>query len=190
RNIGTAVDIFPVSEITSEILEEYEAIIFGIRDFNMQASIGEKLSLLYDYIRESGGVLMQLKVDSRLHDEHSTPKHAPICISRTRVTEEGAMVTVSDPADPVLNYPNKNTADEFDNWVQERGLYFAEEVDPAYRTPLHMADENERQHNGALLIYRMGKGKFVYTSLSFFRQLPAGVPGANRLFVNLLAKGK
>ena len=190
RNIGTAVDIFPVSEITSEILEEYDAIIFGIRAFNMQASIGEKLPLLYDYIREGGVVLMQYNVNSRLQEEHFTPKPAPFSISRTRVTEEGAKVTFSDPADPVLNYPNKITADDFDNWVQERGLYFAEEVDPAYRTPLHMADENERQHNGALLIYRMGKGKFVYTSLSFFRQLPAGVPGANRLFVNLLAKEK
>src|SRR5690606_41174822 len=96
----------------------------------------------------------------------------------------------SDPTDPVLNYPNKITADDFDHWVHERGLYFAEEIDPGYRTPLYMVDENEQQHKGALLIYSMGKGKLVYTSLSFFRQLPAGVPGANSLFVNLLAKEK
>ncbi|MCC2599790.1 PIG-L family deacetylase [Sphingobacterium sp. FBM7-1] len=190
RNIGTAVDILPVAGITSEILGEYDAIIFGIRAFNMQTSIGEKLPLLYDYIREGGVVLMQYNVHSRLQEEHFTPKPAPFSVSRTRVTEEDAKVTFSDPTDPVLNYPNKITADDFDHWVQERGLYFAEEIDPGYRTPLYMADENEQQHKGALLIYSMGKGKLVYTSLSFFRQLPAGVPGANRLFVNLLAKEK
>ncbi len=190
RNIGTVVDILDVTKITSNVLQQYNAIVFGIRALNINTRITQKLPLIYDYIREGGVVLMQYNVNSRLQEEHFSPKPAPFTITRARVTEEDAKVAFTDPEDPVLNYPNKITPEDFDGWVQERGLYFAEDIDPNYRTPLAMGDKNEPQHNGSLLIYRMGKGKFVYTSLSFFRQLPAGVPGANRLFVNLLAKEK
>ncbi|MBD1424106.1 PIG-L family deacetylase [Sphingobacterium arenae] len=190
RNIGTAVDLLDVAKINSSVLQQYDAVVFGIRALNVRTNITQKLPLIYDYIREGGVVLMQYNVNSRLQEEHFSPKPAPFTITRTRVTEEDANVKFTDPIDPVLNYPNKITHEDFDGWVQERGLYFAENIDPNYRTPLAMGDKNEPQHNGALLLYRMGKGKFVYTSLSFFRQLPAGVPGANRLFVNLLAKEK
>src|SRR5690606_1408097 len=108
----------------------------------------------------------------------------PLKLTRERVTEEDAKVTFIAPTDPVLNYPNKITKEDFDHWVQERGLYFAEDFDKSYSAPLAMNDKNEIPHHGSLLINRIGKGKLVYTSLSCFRQLPAGVPGANRLFVN------
>ncbi|PRD53751.1 LmbE family protein [Sphingobacterium gobiense] len=188
RNIGTAVDILDITKISSSVLQQYDAIVFGVRALNMNTRITQKLPLIYDYIREGGVVLMQYNVNSRLQEEHFSPKPAPFTITRTRVTEEDAKVTFTDPHDPALNYPNKITSKDFDGWVQERGLYFAENIDPLYQTPLAMSDKNEPPHTGSLLIYRMGKGKFVYTSLSFFRQLPAGIPGANRLFVNLLAK--
>ena len=190
RNIGTAVDILDVTKISLSVLQQYDAIVFGVRTLNIHTRIKQKLPLIYDYIKEGGVVLMQYNVNSRLQEEHFSPKPAPFTITRARVTEEDAKVTFTDPKDPVLNYPNRITPEDFNDWVQERGLYFAEDIDPSYRTPLAMGDKNEPQHNGALLIYRMGKGKFVYTSLSFFRQLPAGVPGANRLFVNLLTKEK
>ncbi|TYR37268.1 PIG-L family deacetylase [Sphingobacterium phlebotomi] len=190
RNIGTAVDILDVTKISSNVLQQYDAIVFGVRALNIHARITQKLPLIYHYIQEGGVVLMQYNVNSRLQEEHFSPKPAPFTITRARVTEEDAKVTFTDPKDPVLNYPNNITAEDFDGWVQERGLYFAENIDSHYRTPLAMGDKNEPQHHGSLLIYRMGKGKFVYTSLSFFRQLPAGVAGANRLFVNLLAKEK
>ena len=169
-------------------LAHYDAIVFGVRALNIDTRITQKLPLIYDYIRNGGVVVMQYNVNSRLQEEHFSPKPMPFAITRARVTEEDSNVEFTAPADPVLNYPHKITAQDFDGWVQERGLYFAENIDPGYRTPLAMNDKNEPLHNGSLLIYRMGKGKFVYTSLSFFRQLPAGVPGANRLFVNLLTK--
>jgi len=190
RNIGTTVDILDIAKLRSDVLQQYDAIVFGVRALNIHTHITQKLPLIYNYIQDGGVVLMQYNVNSRLQEEHFSPKPAPFTITRTRVTEEDAKVTFTDPKDPILNYPNKITPEDFNGWVQERGLYFAENIDPSYRTPLAMSDQNEPQHNGALLIHRMGKGKFIYTSLSFFRQLPAGVPGANRLFVNLLAKEK
>lgn len=190
RNIGTTVDILNVAKISSGVLTQYDAVVFGVRALNINTHIAQKLPLIYDYIRNGGVVLMQYNVNSRLQEEHFSPKPAPFTITRTRVTEEDSKVEFTDPTDPVWSYPNQITTQDFEGWVQERGLYFAEDIDPRYRTPLAMSDKNEPLHKGSLLIYRMGKGKFVYTSLSFFRQLPAGVPGANRLFVNLLAKEK
>ena len=190
RNIGTKVDILELNKLNQESLEAYDAIVFGIRALNIYPKINEILPSIYDYVHDGGVVLMQYNVNSRLQEDYFKNKPAPFHISADRVTEEDASVEFTDPNDPVLNYPNVITAADFADWVQERGLYFAEEIDSSYRTPLRMHDKNEPAHRGALLIKKMGKGKFVYTSLSFFRQLPAGVAGANRLFVNLLAKEK
>ena len=190
RNIGTEVDLLDIRKMNLPLLQQYDAVIFGIRALNVYPQLRQQLPLIYEYVEKGGVVLMQYNVNSHLQEEHFSPKPAPFTITRTRVTEEDAEVVFTDPTDPALNYPNKITSADFDDWVQERGLYFAEHIDKSFRTPLSMADKNEPQHNGSLLIYPMGKGKFVYTSLSFFRQLPAGVPGANRLFVNLLTKEK
>src|SRR5690606_10863909 len=164
RNIGTAVDLLDVAKISSALLTRYDAIVFGVRALNIDTRITQKLPVVYDYIRNGGVVVMQYNVNSRLQSEHFSPKPAPFTITRTRVTEEDAQVEFTDPPDPVLNYPNKITARDLDGWIQERGLYFAEDIDPGYRTPLAMSDKNEPLHNGSLLLYRMGKGKFVYTS--------------------------
>ena len=111
-------------------------------------------------------------------------------ISRNRVTDEKATVNFLLPEHAVLNYPNKITAKDFDNWVQERGIYFADQADAAYEMPLGMADPNEKEQKGSLIIASHGKGKFVYTGLVFFRELPAGVPGAYRLLANIIALNK
>ncbi|KGE14513.1 PIG-L family deacetylase [Sphingobacterium deserti] len=188
RNLGIQVDILNADKLTAASLAQYDAVICGVRLLNVNAKIGSALATLYAYANDGGVVLMQYNVNSRLQEENFAPK--PFTLSRARVTEEDAKVTFTDPSDPVLNYPNKITERDFQGWVQERGLYFAENIDAHYRTPLSMADKNEAQQEGSLLICKVGNGKFVYTGLSFFRQLPAGVAGATRLFVNLLAKDK
>ncbi|MBS1613329.1 MAG: LmbE family protein, partial [Bacteroidetes bacterium] len=111
----------------------------------------------------------------------------PFTISRDRVTDESAEVRFSNANHVALNSPNKITAKDFEGWVQERGIYFATELDKGYETVLSMNDPTEKSSDGSLIIAKHGKGNFVYTGLVFFRELPAGVPGAYRLFANLLA---
>lgn len=188
RAMGIQVDIIKTEDISAALLRKYEAVVMGVRIMNVDKKIAQKLPLIYDYVAEGGVALMQYNVNTALQAVNFAPK--PLTITRARVTEEDALVEFIQPADPALNYPNKISSKDFDNWVQERGLYFAEQVDPSYRSPLAMHDKGEAAHTGSLLINNHGKGKFVYTSLSFFRQLPAGVPGASRLFVNLLTKEK
>jgi hypothetical protein len=108
-------------------------------------------------------------------------------ISRNRVTDENAAVTFSKPHAPVLNYPNKIREDDFKNWIQERSTYDATDLDPAYETVFTMYDKDEQPDAGSLVIAKYGKGYFTYSGVTFFRQLPAGVPGAYRLFANLIA---
>lgn len=169
------------------ILNQYDAIVVGVRYFNTNTQAAAVKKVLLDYVHQGGVVLIQYNVNSKLYVDQIGPY--PFSLSRDRVTEEDAVVKF-DAKDPAFNYPNKITEKDFSGWVQERGLYFADKIDTHYRTPIHMHDKDEKQHNGSLLITPYGKGKFVYTSLSFFRQLPAGVPGAYRLFVNLLTKEK
>jgi len=186
RELGTEVDVLPSESVDRAVLAKYDAVVLGVRVLNTDRHIAQKLDDLYAHAADGGTVLMQYNVNSRLQREDFAPR--PMRLTRARVTEEDAKVTFADPADPVLHWPNTITEADFEGWVQERGLYFAEDFDESYRAPLLMNDRNEAPHNGSLLITRVGKGKFVYTSLAFFRQLPAGVPGAHRLFINLLAK--
>ena len=114
----------------------------------------------------------------------------PFSISRTRVSDETAPVTIALPEHPVLNYPNKITSKDFDSWIQERSIYQAEAIDSNYSAPLIMNDPKEKPSNGSLIIGKYGKGNFAYTGIVFFRELPAGVPGAFRLMANLIALPK
>ena len=114
----------------------------------------------------------------------------PLRISRDRVTEENAKVTFLEPNHPVLNYPNKITANDFKGWVQEQGLYYPDEWAPQFTPILSAADKGESAKKGALLVAKYGKGYYVYTGLSFFRELPEGVTGAYRLMANMIALGK
>lgn len=186
RTLGSQVDLLTPNKLSAAVLSQYDAVVCGIRFMNVESAAASILPMLYTYVYDGGVVVMQYNVNARLQKDNFGPK--PFKLSRARVTEEDAAVTFSDPSDPILNYPNKITKEDFDGWIQERGLYFAENIDSSYQTPLLMHDKHEAPHKGSLLINRMGKGKFIYTGLSFFRQLPAGVPGASRLFVNLLAK--
>ncbi|TJY67968.1 PIG-L family deacetylase [Sphingobacterium alkalisoli] len=183
--IGIDVTLLNPNELISANLKQFDAVILGVRLFNVNSNSPKILSELLDYANNGGTVLVQYNVNNRLQTENLGPY--PFTISRNRVTEEDAKVNL-DKNDPALNFPNKLTEADFEGWVQERGLYFADNIDKNYRTPLVMNDKNEAPNNGSLLVTKYGQGKFVYTSVSFFRQLPAGVPGAYRLFVNLLSK--
>ncbi len=188
ENIGIQVDLLNSDLLASTNLKQYDAIIIGIRAYNVSPNANQWIPILLNYAEQGGTVLAQYNVNSRMSTNKFGPY--PFEINRERVTEEDAKVTFTDPNDPILNYPNKITDRDFEGWVQERGLYFATNISPEYRTPLSMADKNEEQNKGSLLVANYGKGKFVYAPLAFFRQLPAGVPGATRLFVNLLAKNE
>lgn len=185
EQIGIETTLLSENLLSKAVLAQYDAIIVGIRYFNVSSKGNETSKALLDYANNGGTVLIQYQVNSRLSTNHLGP--FPFNLSRIRVTEEDASVKF-DKNDPAFVGPNKITAEDFEHWVQERGLYFATNIDKQYRTPIQINDQDEPSNNGALLIAPHGKGKFVYTSLAFFRQLPAGVPGAYRLFVNLLAK--
>ena len=137
-----------------------------------------------EYVKNGGTYLVQYNTSSPLVLTDIGPY--PFKISRDRVTEEDSKIAILTPNNPVLNFPNKITAKDFEGWVQERGIYFLSDLDQRYTPLLGMNDKNEKQSEGSLVVADYGKGRFVYTSLVFFRQLPAGVPGAYRLFVNLI----
>lgn len=187
QKIGMNVTYLSEKDLNLHNLKKYDAIVVGVRYFNISKNGSATLRKLLEYAYEGGVVLSQYTVNNKL----STDKLGPyeFGLSRSRVTQEDAKVSL-DKNDPSLNFPNKITEADFEGWIQERGLYFAENIDKKYRTPLNMNDNGEQPHKGSLLITSYGKGKFVYTSLAFFRQLPAGVPGAYRLFVNLLTNEK
>jgi hypothetical protein len=114
----------------------------------------------------------------------------PFTLTRDRVTDETAAVTLLQPQSEIMHYPNNITDHDFEGWVQERGLYFTQTADPAYEKLFAMHDKGEEALQGSTLVAKYGKGRYVYTSLAFFRELPAGVPGAYRLFVNLISTKK
>ena len=185
--IGIKVDVLSSEQALKADLNAYDAVILGVRIFNVNREIAQLQNRLLSYVDMGGTVLEQYNVNNGLISKQFGP--FPFSIGRNRVTDEMAKVHF-DRNDPIFNYPNKISDADFEHWVQERGLYFAEDIDKRYRTPITIQDPGEPLHNGSLLIAQYGKGKFVYTSLSFFRQLPAGIPGAYRLFVNLLSKSK
>jgi len=185
NSIGIETTILDEQQITPKLLAEYDAIVVGVRYFNVNSQSQQIMTELLQYVKNGGTVLIQYNVSGNTTANNLGPY--PFNLSRQRVTEEDAVVTF-DKDDLVFKYPNEITDKDFENWIQERGLYFADNIDTKYRTPIQINDKNELPNNGSLLIANYGKGKFVYTSLAFFRQLPAGVPGAYRLFVNLLAK--
>lgn len=186
-SIGIKVDVLTSEQALKADLNSYDAVILGVRIFNVNREIAQLQNRLLSYVNMGGTVLEQYNVNNGLISKHFGP--FPFSIGRNRVTDEMAKVHF-DKNDPIFNSPNKISDADFEHWIQERGLYFAEDIDKRYRTPITIQDPGEPLHNGSLLIAQYGKGKFVYTSLSFFRQLPAGIPGAYRLFVNLLSKSK
>ena len=188
RQIGYRVTLLPDDELESGDLSRFGAIVAGIRAFNTRPRLKALHAKLLSYVASGGVFLVQYDTTADLVTPEIGPY--PFKLSHDRVTVEEAPVTFTDTASPLLNVPNRIFPADFVGWVQERGLYFAGTWDPRYATPLSMSDPGETPKTGSLLYARYGKGAFVYTGLAFFRQLPAGVSGAYRLFVNLIEGGR
>lgn len=184
--IGYQVDILDEQSFRDADLSSYQAVVLGIRAYNTQAWLFNRKAQLEDYMNNGGNVIVQYNTRSRSFNAEDFAPY-PFTLSRERVTEEDAEVNFVQAAHPVLTEPNAISQSDFDNWVQERGLYFASEWDSRYQAPLAWHDQGEPDRLGGLLIAKYGKGAFIYTGISFFRELPAGVPGAYRLLANLIS---
>ncbi|MGB1020009.1 MAG: PIG-L family deacetylase [Flavobacteriaceae bacterium] len=187
ETIGIEVEQLKVETLQLDQITHLPTLVVGIRAFNVLEALKTKNKLLWDYAAQGGTVVFQYNTSRNLKTQDLTPY--PLSLSRDRVTNETAAVTFLNPAHPLLNSPNTITAKDFDGWVQERGLYFPNQWDPHFEPLFGMADSNESQKNGSLLVASHGKGQIIYTGLSFFRQLPKGVSGAYALFVNLISYG-
>lgn len=185
---GLKVEVLSEADITPDVLRKYDAVLVGIRAINVKESAPVWMPVLLRYVKDGGTVVMQYNTAHRMNTKDIGPY--PISLSRDRVTEELAEVTVLNKDHRLLNYPNKITEADFEDWVQERGLYFADEWDEHYTPLFSMHDTGEEPLKGSTLYTQYGKGHYIYTSLSFFRQLPAGNTGAVRLLMNFLNVGE
>ena len=186
EQMGYDVVMLRESDISPAKLKQFDAVIIGIRAYEVQPTLPDKYMILMDYVNDGGNLIMQYSQINGLPENIKFGPY-PFRISGNRVADENAKVNFLQPDHPVLNFPNKITEKDFDGWVQERGSYFADRIDSAYQLIFSMHDPGEADQKGSLIIADYGKGKFVYTGLVFFRQLPAGVPGAYRLLANIIA---
>lgn len=189
RNMGYEVWELKDEEITPANLARLDALVLGIRVLNTHERIQYFMPTLLQYVRSGGTLIMQYNTSNGLLVEKNAFSPAPLQLSRDRVTEENSAVRILKPEHVALNKPNKITTKDFDGWKQERGLYFPNQWDSSYEALLSMNDTNEPAREGSLLVTKYGEGHYIYAGLAFFRQLPEGVPGAYRLFANLVSLG-
>jgi hypothetical protein len=187
RQIGYAVTIIDPIDIAPQKLAQFDAIVIGIRAYNIKDELKFKQRFLLDYVKNGGNLIIQYNTNRGIKTDELAPYE--LNVSRDRVTDENAEVTILNPEHPLLNFPNKITQEDFKGWVQERGLYFPNSWSKEFTPLLAMNDKGETSKEGSLLVAQYGKGNYIYTGLSFFREFPAGVSGAFRLFANLLSGG-
>lgn len=188
EQIGYRVWELKDEEITDEKLADFDAVILGVRAYNTVDRLKFHQSKLMKYVENGGTMIVQYNTSRRMVTDEISPY--PMKVGRDRVSVEEAEIRVLKPNHEVLNFPNKITADDFDNWVQERGLYFPSEWDDRFDAILSSNDPGEDPKDGGLLVTKFGKGHYIYSGYSWFRQLPAGVPGAYRIFTNMISIGK
>ena len=195
EQLGVKVEIVDPATASLESLRNYDAIVTGIRAYNTTKGMKVLHPLLLQYVEQGGTLVVQYNTTPRFSvsgvedfqiDPATLGPH-PFKITRDRVTVEEAPPTFLDPKHPLLTTPNTITAKDFEGWVQERGLYFASELGDKYTPLIAWNDPGEEALDGGLITCEHGQGRFIYTGISFFRQLPAGVPGAYRLFANLIS---
>lgn len=186
--MGYSVSFLTEKDITLQNLKQFDVLITGIRAYNVHAWLANVHPVLMNYVKEGGVLVNQYNTNNFISSVNGRLAPYAFSIGRTRVSEENAAVNFLLPEDPLLNFPNKISSKDFEGWVQERSVYQAEKADKQFRNILSMADAGETIQNGSLIAVNYGRGKYVYTGLSFFRQLPAGVAGAYRLFANIIAK--
>ena len=186
--MGYSVETIRPEEISAEKLQGFDVVMTGIRAYNTVNTLAFKQKTLLDFVKDGKTMIVQYNTTDDLVTKDIAPYS--LKISRDRVTEENAEVRFLAPNHPVLNYPNKITEADFKGWKQEQGLYYPSEWDAAFTPILSANDKGEKPKNGALLVAKYGKGNYIYTGLSFFRELPEGVSGAFRLLANIIAIGK
>ncbi|HMU10504.1 MAG TPA: PIG-L family deacetylase [Ferruginibacter sp.] len=188
--MGYKVVTLKESDINAANLRQFDAIVTGVRAYNTNEWMNNVYDELMLYVKEGGVLLVQYNTSNQIGPVKAKISPYPFTISRNRITDEEAKVNFLIPDHPALNSPNKITEKDFEGWIQERSIYHAENTDTAYKKILSMKDPGEKEQDGSLIIANYGKGRFVYTGLVFFRELPAGVPGAYRLFANLIANNR
>ncbi|WP_417237643.1 PIG-L family deacetylase [Bizionia sp.] len=188
QQIGYNVTTVSPDDITPDNLKGFDAVVIGIRAYNTVETLKFKQSVLFDFVKNGGNMVVQYNASRGLVTDELAPY--TLELSRDRVTDEFAEVKFLAPNHPVLNVPNKITQTDFENWTQERGLYFPDKWSTDFTPILSMHDKGESAKKGSLLVAQYGKGYYIYTGLSFFREFPAGVSGAYRLFANILSLGK
>ena len=186
EQIGVDVTLIPAEKLGSEDLSHYQTIVLGIRAYDTQKNVIANNKRLLDYVEKGGRLVVQYNASA---GDFNSGKYTPYpaTLSRARVSVEEAPITILEPGNAIFHSPNEITAKDFDGWVQERGLYFMSQWDSNFNPLLESHDPGESEQKGGLLVAHYGKGTYIYTGYAFFRQLPAGVPGAVRLFVNLIA---
>jgi hypothetical protein len=188
KQVGLDVTLIPAEKLAAEDLSRYGTIALGIRAYDTQKDVVANNRKLLDFVASGGTLVVQYNTGvGDFNGGHLTPY--PAQLSRSRVSVEEAPVDILAPEDSVFHYPNTITARDFDGWVQERGLYFMDQWDEHFKPLLACHDPGEQPQKGGLLRAQYGKGTYIYMGYAFFRQLPAGVPGAVRLYVNLLSAG-
>ncbi|MGA2336467.1 MAG: PIG-L family deacetylase [Terriglobales bacterium] len=190
EQIGINVTMIPADKLAGEDLSKYQTIVLGIRAYDTQKGVIDNNKRLLDFVEKGGRLVVQYNTlgSFGVPIDFNAGKYTPYSatLSRARVSVEEAPVTILDPANPIFHSPNEIIRKDFEGWVQERGLYFMSQWDSHFTPLLESHDPGEGEQKGGLLIARYGKGTYIYTGYAFFRQLPAGVPGAVRLFVNLI----
>jgi len=186
--MGYTVKRLSTTALTEEGLRGLDAVVIGVRAFNVRKDLGKHMPALFAFVEAGGNVIIQYNRPEGLKSDRFAPYD--LGLSSQRVTDEQSPVTFLLPDHPALNTPNKITRADFDGWVQERGIYFPNEWDKHFQAILAFKDPGEPPLEGGILIAAHGRGYVIYTSLVWFRELPAGVPGAYRLFANLVSLGK
>jgi hypothetical protein len=191
RTLGLQVEMLDAQTLAFGDLSKFNAIVVGVRAYELRPELPGANQRLLQYVSNGGTLVVQYNRDFAWNKEQYAPYPAKILNGPggqlPRITDEDSPVRFLKPDDSLLNRPNKITQDDFKGWVQERGLYYWTQFDPKYTSVLSMHDPGEPDLNGALVYARYGKGMYIYTGIAFFRQIPEGVPGAYRLFVNLLS---
>src|SRR5260370_39950951 len=192
RQLGCEVTLLGPDDLASRNLSEFDAIVTGVRAYILRGDLRANQSRLLNYVQEGGTLIVQDNTAQRGRDAQLLERIGPypLKLGPARTTMEEAPVSFPDPNHPLLLAPNKITERDFDGWVQERGLYYASEYDPRYQPVFESHDPSEKPQLGGTLYARYGKGVYIFTAYAWFRQLPAGVPGAYRIFANMLSAGK
>lgn len=183
--MGYKVSILKPEEITPQKLDSFNTVITGVRAYNTVNALANKQNILFNFVKSGKNMIVQYNTNGKLVTDKIAPY--PLKLSNDRVTEENAKITFLAPNHPVLNTPNKISEKDFQGWTQEQGLYYPNEYDPAFTPIISSHDKGESAKDGALLVAPYGKGYYIYTGLSFFRELPEGVSGAYRLLSNIIS---